>query len=115
MKRIKINGDQLSGYTVDIDGSDVTESIEAFNLTMGHGMPPVLNVRTRGPKANVECDAVVQVEDPEYDRGLILEFLGGVDVQALEEAMLNGADMNSGIGSSAVRALQDIATRSWKV
>jgi len=56
-------------------------------------------------------DAVLEkIEDADVPpESIVVDFLGHVDATLLEKKMLEGADMGTGVGVSALKALMDMA------
>lgn len=94
-----------------VEGEDVTDRVEAFELRGGRREPTTLSLHIVG-SGNVEGDALVSVAGPVDPSAVVHEFLSAISPQALDEAMARNPSMGRSVGESALAFLHEQAGRT---
>lgn len=109
-RHVRITADGIMGK-VEIDGTDVSRSLQGYNLQHQVGGPPVLVLHTTPHRGlGFEGLAQVAVAAPEQDEGdLVAAFLQNVDPAALARAALDRDDLDGSPNELTVAMLRQLA------
>ncbi|MFE9461710.1 hypothetical protein [Streptomyces californicus] len=92
--QVRLTSNGLTG-SVEIDGTDVSSSVQGFNLEARLGSAPLL-VLYAAPQTGVQFDGLahVAVGDQQDPGDAVAAFLANIDPAALSRAALNRDDLD---------------------
>ncbi|MFF6931494.1 hypothetical protein [Streptomyces californicus] len=92
--QVRLTSNGLTG-SVEIDGTDVSSSVQGFNLEARLGSTPLL-VLYAAPQTGVQFDGLahVAVGDQQDPGDTVAAFLANIDPAALSRAALNRDDLD---------------------
>ena len=103
-RHVRITADGVMG-TVAIDGTDISKSVQGYNLEHRVGQAPLLVLYTTPHRGlDFEGLAHVAVGDQADPGEIVAAFLANIDAAALERAALNRDDLD-GTGNELARAM----------
>ena len=109
-RHVRITADGVMGK-VEIDGTDVSRSLQGYSLQHQVGSAPLLVLHT-APHRGLNFDGLAQVAvaAPEQDDGqLVAAFLQNIDPAALSRAALERDDLDGSPNELTVAMLQQLA------
>lgn len=109
-RHVRITADGVMG-TVAIDGTDISKSVQGYNLEHHVGAAPLLVLYT-APHRGLDFEGLahVAVAEPERDDGeIIAAFLANIVPAALERAALNRDDLDGTSNELAAAMLAQLA------
>lgn len=103
-RHVRITADGITG-TVAVDGTDISKSVQGYNLEHRVGSVPLLVLYT-APHRGLNFDGLAHVAVGEqHDPGdIITAFLTNIDPAALQRAALNRDDLD-GTSTELTRAM----------
>lgn len=110
LSEVSIDVDELGRGSIDVDGVDVGDRVEAVEVLVRPGQPSLLRVRQTPGTVAIVGQAVVHVLDEGAvdEAAVIREWLGHLDPGELERAVLasfGGLDPPATPGEAWLRAL----------
>lgn len=111
-RHVRITADGVMG-TVAIDGTDISKSVQGYNLEHRIGAAPLLVLYT-APHRGLDFEGLahVAVGDQADPGEAIVAFLANIDPAALQQAALNRDDLDGSkqeLTKAMLRQLVDIA------
>ena len=109
-RHVRITADGVMGK-VEIDGTDVSRSLQGYSLQHQVGSAPLLVLHT-APHRGLDFDGLAQVAvaAPEQDDGqVVAAFLQNIDPAALSRAALERDDLDGSPNELTVAMLQQLA------
>jgi len=109
-RHVRITADGVMGK-VEIDGVDVSRSLQGYSLQHQVGAAPLLVLHT-APHRGLNFDGLAQVAvaAPEQDDGQVVAvFLQNIDPAALSRAALERDDLDGSPNELTVAMLQQLA------
>lgn len=93
--QVRLTSNGLTG-SVEIDGTDITSSVQGYNLEARHGSAPLL-VLYATPQTGVQFDGLahVAIGDQQDPGDTVAAFLANIDPAALQRAALNRNDLDN--------------------
>lgn len=109
-RHVRITADGVMGK-VEIDGHDISRSLQGYSLQHQVGAAPLLVLHT-APHRGLDFEGLAQVAvaAPEQDEGeLVAAFLANIDPAALARAALERDDLDGSPNELTVAMLRQLA------
>lgn len=104
----RIHADPLGG-NIEIDGTDLTEHVAAFDLHVGQTEPSILSLHLIPGHGPIQGEALIHIADDSDPGDLICAFLDTIDPGELDQHALNNADASSNLTEAMIATLKQWA------
>ncbi|MEU5435457.1 hypothetical protein AB0G73_19050 [Streptomyces sp. NPDC020719] len=94
-RRVRISARPGEAAVIEVDGHDVASAVEAYRITQTPDEGPEVTLYVAEGRRGVEFDGLADVmAEPADLRHVVVDFLGAVDWQKLDAAVLDRSDLD---------------------